>query len=228
MKVVIGAPVKDRAWVIPTWYRAIEEQEIDDVDVSVICIVSPSSDNTKELLEERGGIVLFHDTDLKPGRSRRDIDGHIWGDMETYAYMSDLRNSLTWAARGLEADYFLSLDSDIILPKNGLATLLDYAADHEGVVSPSVNMVARGTVWNQMSWVDNSRPSMAHRPIQEPMEGAADVVMACMLLDRSAMDVNWKAHRQGEDIGFCIDAAAKGVKLWWLPTVRCSHYMYQF
>jgi glycosyltransferase involved in cell wall biosynthesis len=226
MKIVIGCPVKDRAWVIPDWLRAIQDQEVD-AEVEILCVASPSSDGTEQLILDGGGkLIMMKEHHYR--RTKKDIDGHIW-NMEMYEFMSSIRNGLkNRAFSDFEADYFFSLDSDVILPKDGLAALLDYAQEHKGVIAPAVNMVARGAAWNVMSWVDSGRPSMAHRPIQEPQAGRADVIMAAMLIPREAKSVRWEAHRQGEDIGYCIDAARNRVKLWWVPTVRTSHFMYQY
>jgi GT2 family glycosyltransferase len=222
VKVVVGCPVRDRAWTIPEWYAGIEAQ---DIDVDVMCLVSPSVDNTEELLRERG-VITFTLDDPGP-RTKTQIDGHMWTE-GAYIYMARLRNALTYYAQQYGADYFLSLDSDIVLPKGGLAKMLEYAKAHMGVVAPAVNMGWRNTAWNTMDWVDYNRPSVAHRPVIEPRGGQADVVMAAMLLDRIAMEkCAWAMHEQGEDVGFSLVARQQQVPLWWLPEVRCLHLMRQ-
>ena len=226
MKIVIGCPVKDRAWVIHDWLQGIYDQEVD-ADIEILCAVSPSSDGTEQYLLE-GGAKLLRMPEHAYRRSKKDIDGHVW-NMEMYEFMASMRNGLkNRAFSEFECDYFFSLDSDIILPKGGLATLLAFAKDHPGVVSPGVNMTSRGVAWNVMSWVDQGRPSMAHRPIGEPPQGEADVIMAAMLIPRENKSVRWETHRQGEDVGYCIDAVRSRTKLWWVPMVRCKHLMYQY
>lgn len=220
MNLVIGAPCKDRAWILPEWLYAIESQ---GVEADIICLVSASEDGTEEILDKAEGLtVLFDD---RPGRNTTEIDGHAWGDLNTYAYMSSLRNRLVDEAIAYQADYFFSLDTDIILPPGALLQLLDFAEKHPGVVAPAVNMTTGTTAWNTMDWVDRETPGMAHRPVVDPQGGRVDVIMAAMLLDRSGMECVWGAHGQGEDVGYCLDAARRQVPLWWLPSVKCEHRM---
>jgi hypothetical protein len=219
MNLVVGCPCKDRAWVLPEWFDALYGQGIE---LEVICLVSASEDGTEAMLAEEGATVIMDD---RPGRNTTEIDGHLWGSGATYQYMASLRNQLTDEAIARDADYFFSLDSDIILPPGGLKQLLDYAADHPGVVSPAVNMTVGSTAWNTMDWTDKQFPTMAIRPQHEPRSGPADVIMAAMLLDRTGMECLWQPHGQGEDVGFCIDAHLKQVPRWWFPEVRCQHLM---
>lgn len=224
MKILLGCPIKERAWAIPDWYDAIERQGID---VRVACIVSPSEDATEELLRERGVIII---NDERPGRSVHDIDTHVWGDETTYSYMAGLRNWLSNAAFRAGADYFFSLDSDIILPKGALQKLLTFAESHPGVVAPAVNMVSGigAPVWNTMQWLSRDFPNRGERT-PPPKKGPVDIIMAAMLLDRNAMELcRWEGHGQGEDIGFSLSAYENMVPLWWMPDIKCTHMMRKF
>ena len=192
------------------------------VSVEVFCLLTPSSDNTEQLLRESGVTVVIDD---EPGRTIQEIDGHFWGNAHTYEYMSRLRNRLLDLVAQTEAPYFFSLDSDMVLPKGALVQLLDYAADHPGVVSPAANMTTGEVCWNTMSWVDPRHPGMANRPVKYPSGGKADVVMGAMLLDRTAMACQWESWPQGEDIGFCIRAEELAIDRWWVPEVKIRHLM---
>jgi hypothetical protein len=219
MNVVVGMPVKDRAWILPEWFDAIYSQ---GVEVDIVALVSPSEDGTEGLLRAEQITVVEDDRRV---RSTLEIDGHLWGSLDTYAYMAGLRNRLTDIAIEREADYFFSLDSDIILPEGSLKYLLDFAAEHPGVTSPAVNMTTGDTAWNTMSWTDRDFPGMAYRPSKRPTAGQVDIVMAAMLLDRTGMECIWQAHGQGEDVGYCLDAYTRQVPLWWVPEVQCEHRM---
>jgi hypothetical protein len=227
VKLIIGCPIKDRAWCLPEWFAATEGQPLDGVEVEYLFVLSTdTSDNTEAVLKEHTDNVLY---DISPGRSQRDIDGHVWGAMHHYQYMCHLRNGLLREAADMGADYFFSLDSDIILPPEGLKRVLDYARLHRGVTAPAVSMSWGQTAWNTMSWVDRNHPNMAERTLVPPVTGQRDVVMAAMLLDRSALDqCSWAPHQQGEDIGFCVQAWKLRVPLWWMAEVRCQHLMRRY
>ena len=225
MKLVIGCPVKDRAWILPSWFQAIEDETQHlDIETDVVCLYTPSEDDTLKVLGEWGARILY---DGMPGRNVTEIDGHHWGTFSKYEYMSRLRNTLKdYVIKVMHADYFFSLDSDIILTANSLRRLLDFMETHEGVVAPAVNMMHNGTAWNTMSFANPQHPGgMVERPTKSPKSGQVDVVMAAMLMDRKGMQANWFAHDQGEDIGFSIDARQKSVPLWWMGDVYCEHVM---
>jgi hypothetical protein len=219
--ILIACPIKDRGWAVPHWYRGIEEN-MEAAPIHVAALLTESGDDTEELLKKRD-VELFYDDE--PGRLPWQIDTHIW-DLERYAYMARLRNRLVELALEMDVDYFLSLDSDIILPPGGLEVILDYAVAHPGVVSPKVQMGMTSSAWNTMHWTDPLHPGRANRH-RTPEEGRADVVMAAMLLDRSALECRWQGHDSGEDIGFCLNAEARGILRWWLPSVQCRHLMHR-
>jgi GT2 family glycosyltransferase len=125
----------------------------------------------------------------------------------------------------MDADYFFSLDSDIVLPNGCLQQLLDYMhAGHPGIVAPAVNMALNARAMNVMRWADRNRPGIVNGNRNLP-DGPNDVVMAAMLLDREGMRCRWSHNIGGEDIGFCLDAVEKNVPRWWLSSVRCQHMM---
>lgn len=224
VKILIACPIKDRAWAIPYWYAGIEANALhpDFNEVTVAALVSPSEDRTEEALEALG-VEILHDSE--PGRPPHEIDGHMWGVIGKFEYMARLRNRLVDFAIQGDFDYLFSLDSDIVLPAHGLEQLLYFSRTHPGVVAPSVNMAqGHGVVWNVMNWSNPVFPGLVNRETA-PEAGQADVVMAAMLLDRSALECRWEAHMAGEDIGFCLQAEELGVKRWWMPEIRCQHFM---
>lgn len=212
--VVIGCPVKNRAWVLKHWINAIYEQGID---VKIVCLLSPSEDETESILRQ-GGVEIIHDTEV--GRTASQIDTHLWKE-DGYAYMARTRNRLKEWVLNYGADVFFSLDSDIILPENGLATLLTSLELHGGVVAPAVNMALNDRVWNMMAFTGTG----AERNPPDPRFGPVDAVMAAMIMDKDAMQCDWTGHPRGEDIGFCLNAERLGITRWWEPAVRCTHLM---
>lgn len=221
MKLVVGCPVKDRAWILPDWFSALESQ---GVDYEALFILSPSEDDTEAILKEHEATILW---DERPGRPLYEIDQHCWGSVDNYDYLSSMRNRMVEEAMARGADYFFSLDSDIILPPGGLKQLLRFAQGKEGVFSPRVNLATGQVANNVMQW-DQNTPELANRDVAWPPSGQVDVVMAAMLLDRVGMQCRWSSHPQGEDIGFSLDAYTKHIKLWWLGELRCDHWMHRY
>lgn len=219
MNLLVGMPVCERAWILPDWFAALESQ---GVDYEVVCVLSPSQDDTERILKEHEVTILW---DERPGRPMQEIDLHAWGKPDQYEYMASMRNRLVETAIDRGADYFFSLDSDIILPPDGLKRLLRFASSHPGVVAPAVNMTTNNRALNVMQWVGGD---LANRTQRHPPTGQADVVMAAMLLDQQGMQCRWQSHSQGEDVGFSLDAASKQVPLWWVSDLKCEHWMHRY
>jgi hypothetical protein len=220
MNVLIACPIASRAWAIPHWYQGIADNW-DAADIHVAALLSPSVDDTREVLDAHGVEII---EDEEPPRPVHEINSHQWGVISKFEYMTRLRNRLVEFALEGDYDYFFSLDSDIVLPKYGLMKLLYYMRTHPGICSPSVNMVQDGVAWNVMNWSNPSFPMVANRTTI-PQAGRADVIMAAMLLDRTGLECRWEAHMAGEDVGFCLDAESRGIHRWWYPDVRCQHLM---
>lgn len=220
-RILVAMPVKDRAWAVPHWYAGIQENRNAADCVDIVALLSPSEDNTEQVLKECYVEVLY---DEEPGRPVHEINSHQWGVIDKFEYMARLRNRLVDFALEGNYDYFFSLDSDIVLPKYGLMQLLYYMRTHPGICSPSVNMVQSGVAWNVMNWTNPHYPMTAARS-RTPQAGRADIIMAAMLLDKEGLECRWAAHMAGEDVGFCLHAESLGVARWWYPEVRCQHLM---
>jgi glycosyltransferase involved in cell wall biosynthesis len=229
MRVVVGCPVAERAWILPRWLEAVHRQSIP---VEIVCLYTESKDNTRQLLEDAGAKVVESPLQTRPA-SRMHL--HYWGKDE-YKLMSSLRNSLLEVVRGLDTDWFLSLDSDIILPDSkAIARLIDVAVDRQSnAVAPLVDLEAPnplpvsetpGPSWNWMRWKVRGASGRRDRSfvMEEPFE--VDVIMAAMLLDRYAQKVRWHPHTQGEDIGWSVEAYRRDLRLMVDPTVVCEHHM---
>jgi hypothetical protein len=219
-RLIIGAPVKDREWALQAWFEGIRASE---GEYPVLALCSPSEDATEASLANLGVEVV---QDPEPGRPLWEIDNHGWGTMTTYAYMARLRNQLIELMIERDAEYFFSLDTDIILPADAITALLAVMeASGADVIAPAVNMAIRAISWNTMNW-DSMMPGSAIRTFVPQRAGPVDVVMAAMLLNRRAMErCRWAPHMQGEDVGFCINAVTQGISRWWCPEIRCTHLM---
>jgi hypothetical protein len=201
--------------------QALEQQ---DVTFEVVALYTASEDDTEQILKDHGVEIHY---DESPGRPRHKIDGHNWGTLDQFEYMATLRNRLVDICIEKDADYFFSLDSDIILPLNALESLLAFSQSHPGVVSPAVNMTINQTAWNMMRW--NGLIGVADRTGRAAIgeTGQADVIMAAMLLDRLGMTARWRPNPNGEDMGFCHDCEEKGVPRWWVREIVCDHLMFR-
>jgi hypothetical protein len=212
--------------MVPAWYEGIKAAA-NGHDIHVAALYTDSDDQTENRLKEHGVDILY---DEEEGRPTYQIDSHQWL-RESYDYMSRLRNRLIEYALEIDAEYFFSVDSDVVLPPGALSALLEWAGGTwTGAIAPSLILTPENThwgftAWNAMQW----HQRIPNFPVRdyEPATGKVDLIMAAMLLDRTAMECRWSRHDCGEDVGFCMDARDRGVPLWWVREVFCRHIMHR-
>lgn len=232
MKIVAGCPVAERAWILQEWIDSLRGQRLDRGDeLEIVCLYTRSHDQTLSVLQRNEVITVVSPL---PSRPYDRMLAHYWSYQDhEYEYMASLRNDLRSIAIALQADLFLSIDSDILFKtKEDLQSLIDtmraYAAH---AVAPLVNMEKYATNSPSWNWMDlrfdgvgGVRPDVSVSPSKvSPFR--VDVIMAAMLLDRRAQMIPWKNHPQGEDIGWSIKARRADLKLVIDSSVECEHRM---
>jgi hypothetical protein len=233
VKVVIGCPVYNRGWILDEWWQRSVLDQRGPWDREVVFLYSESGDDTIYKLAtfaEQGEVpvTILYD---KWARSEEDNVGHFWGTMPVYEKMADWRNRIKNTARESGADYFFSVDSDILLPPGALHSLWFslWEKRFEGAVAiaPLVNMgghVDVAGIWNYMSWTEPPQANRSTLPMPyTPFR--SDVIMAAMLIDKQALDVDWHPHEQGEDLGWSYDLLTKGMRAFVHPGVVAEHRM---
>ena len=205
-RVLVGAPVRERAWILPTWLTAIDAQRVGDLEVDVCCFYEPgdTDDGTYDVLAGFGAAILRDDR-LTSARSAQDIVDHRW-DLSMYEHMAVMRNRIVAFAEHNRYDYLFALDTDVILHPDpavaearpsqvqlpDLPRLLD-GLGPDDVVGPLVNM-AKATpadpmplAWNYMSWVDD--PDAPRDPDGQSLWAQRPATDLCMNSGRHEVDV---------------------------------------
>jgi len=122
--IVIATPVRDRAWILPTWgrfmRRAIAEGKKDGLEIACVFVENDSVDETPDILEQwrrddpDSVTVLKHDFGRHhyrdPENERRVIEPSMKRELAI------LRNDLVEAFLKTEAQCLLMWDSDLIIP----------------------------------------------------------------------------------------------------------------
>lgn len=219
--VVFGCPIYERAWAVEPWVQAIKAAcKYANVEPEILCAYSASTDGTMKELQRLGIRALI----VEQSPRRRDhVTDHIWG-MEYYDHMSSVRNQLLASVKLRDPNWFFSIDSDIILPENGLECLLNVAyAFQAGAAAPLVDLGLNtgGPAWNFMQ--RNSLGAYYRPNTQKEFPFQASAIMAAMLIHRSMFGVKWTGHESGEDLGWADNA--KKHKIIVDPTVVCEHRM---
>lgn len=228
MKLLIGCPIYKRDWIFPLWARAIEMQSISLSDIGFIFEASPNDEQTVSMMKTwrdmHPEIPLFEINireDLP--HFEHDENSRQW-TMSKYHNMINLRNSLLKRVREIQPDYYLSLDSDIII-KNPATLELMMGHIKDGV--PALNTLMFMTPFDTqfpsvMTW-KNDEENRAYRESSYPVGQLfkSDIIMAAKMMSKEVYNnVNYQFHIQGEDLGWCLDAKEKGYDLF------CASYIY--
>jgi len=147
-KVLIGIPVRDRAWILPEYLDKIRSLDLTDVEVYYVFIVDHSTDNTLTILEsktknwENCSIIVWAGDEI-PADSPKHDHKHRQ-ECGIYSRLKELREIIRLKAVELGVDYLFSVDSDVLVEPDCLQRLLAHELDF--VYPTSVDSQSEGVV----------------------------------------------------------------------------------
>lgn len=232
MFILIGAPIYDRAWILPDWFAGIVKQDIPLSDIGFIFVVAKDDISTMQQLmifldqhpEVRCFDIVEDDSQAHSGHP----EGHRIWTHDAYMRMVNLRNKLLAQVVCHDPERFFSLDSDILLEDPRTLRYLVQLTHSVSAVSPLLYMTPDSVFFpSTMSWIDHPGGKAArldNYPIGEFFQ--TDIIMAAKMMTRDIyQNVHYEFHPQGEDLGWSYDAGRKGYGLFLASSVYCPHIM---
>jgi hypothetical protein len=220
VNVVIGCPVRDRGWILPRWFsHAALAAEIAGVEAEYMFVMADGDPSLDVIAENCPGEF----TVVPSGERFASLPApHKWNPSR-YREMAHLRNRLLAEVRKHNPDYFLSLDSDILLHEDSLANLIETAESGWDAVG--------GKCWmsetrDHCSYITLLNSQGMIRPEVSTVI-PVDVIMAIKLMGPRALKVDYIFDALGEDVGWSRAVAAKGLKIAFDGRVCSKHIMYQ-
>jgi hypothetical protein len=224
-KIVIGCPIRNRAWALPKYLKAL--LDLDYSNKVFLYLENDSNDSTLPILQEFATnewlAQVFSESFAGPGHSRGEYN------QDGYAHLAALRNRFLDFFLETDGNYLLSIDSDVIPPPETVKRLLGLM-DGKTIAGAALCNVAGQkldghTPGNFMIEQDGQ---IVH-PDPYPLSGVMDVAVigACYMIPRQAiMDgVRYSANPQGEDIPWCLSAKEKGYSVKVVLDLVCDHRM---
>ncbi len=215
-KVLIGCPVRNRAWILPRYLQALKNLDYNQHNLEYCFVVNDSIDNTLEILQE-----FRHEV---PGPVKI-ITCNLHGNNEhrrgyySFFHLAILRNILLEEFLKTECSYLLSVET--------LKILVDTDADIVSVLVCNGHEIGDASVYNILRRKANGRYEHIRQfPRYEVFE--VDCTGAAYLIKKEVIGkygVRYSASRGSEDIGFCENAKAKGRKIYCNPLVEAHHEM---
>jgi hypothetical protein len=222
MNIIIGCPFSDRTWILDKWlehiYTAFEKV---DIDPSFIFVVgSGNSEDIEALSHVKDATIRVVSEEERP-------DIRKWNHSR-YEHMVSLRNELLSLVREEHPDLFLSLDSDILLAPDSIASALNCLEIYPEAwaVGMKCYMSKSSTSHPSMGiWSDINR--IRYRRVDCDDIATVDIIMAAKLMRPEAYNVDYTFHRNGEDLGWSSEIKSLGGKLVWDGRITNKHVMSQ-
>ncbi len=230
MKILIHAPISNRAWVLPEWWRALRSQKIGGHEVNVLFDLNDSQDETETLLETYSRVK----TPFNQVFVRRRLWGplnlgdHCWNE-SLYSRMRIMRTEALKAAEVGGYHFVFSLDSDVLLRESD--TLMHMLGADFPIMAGVFRAVwgnpdapALPNVWEhgQNDMTDDFLQNAHRNPDHFRVGGLG----ACTLIRHDVWEkgvtyapvYNLPRNYRGEDRDFCVRAVVAGFDL-----MACSH-----
>ncbi len=239
--IALGAPVFNRAWILPYWWHHIDAQTLRP---DVYCFVAGKSDDATDAYL---GAAIDPErpygepqTIVRQSRLRsytRDDRMTDPSDRARAQHMAELRNELRALFLSTDADIFISLDTDILLPPDAIERMV---AVLSGPDAPDVAAICTclhplgfaSHCYNAAFFVGGEQGDY-HRVWRRADEVTVasqkspvriDIPMAAYAIRRHALAMSrYQAHEAGEDIGFADSLQRHGFRTVWLTDVRAPH-----
>lgn len=209
--------MRQRAWILPEYLSALDAIEYGAKQY--VFVIDSSTDATERILESWRPAApvdrVYHHRSNAPGHRRGEYG------RDGYAHLAEVRNVLLDQFLDTDAEYLLSVDSDIVVPPDILRQLLPLA-DERTVVAAAISNIAGKPLdgripGNFMIEETVGDQRLIRHPSSYPVEGTLEVAVtgACALYPRSLFEagVRWGQHRQGEDCSLCAAARAAGFRV---------------
>lgn len=220
---VIGCPLSGRDWIIRQWFLHILgavrnlNEDVDLLFAFVIDEGDPVQEEVNSCLMDLEMPGVCYEVKPYPVSGKE----HHW-NLFKYEYMAETRNALLELVQRYSPDYFLSLDSDILLHPSAIASMMDAIGDYGAIGSK--------TYLHRTSKLPNYANIKTNGQLLRPeLEGVVpvDVLMAIKLMTPEAYNVPYKSDRRGEDIGWSLNCKERGVSLGFDGRVASKHIMEQ-
>lgn len=208
----------ERAWALPQWFDRLATQTHHPADcLTIVLNYGTSEDRTLEIIEseDRFKKIVVIETPGVPHQKDR------WWTVERYEVMARLRNDMLSVVRDLAPDYFLSCDTDMMLPPDALARLASHAAvGWLAGVAPLTYMTPTGVGFPNWLTKTLQRPTVPNVPLVPQW-----AVFGTVLMTPRLYAVDYRSHDWGEDIGWACNVEDSGLVLALATQVKVKHVM---
>ena len=226
-RILIGCPVRNRAWILPEYLRHIESLEYPKEFITCCFIINDSADKTKDILSKwqsenysKYESIKIIEINFGNGNDMGESGYGRQNDKKKYACrkkviiptLAILRNRLLEEAREGNYDYFFSIDSDILVNPDILNKLIETG---KGIVA---GLVHNGEVeYNFLQFSGKSRKFLPDKLFEVKTTGAVVLISSKVFNNEN---IQYGNNSKGEDVDFCESARQQGFKSYVLTEIQ--------
>lgn len=194
MRLLIGAPVCRREWIIDRWLEyATASADAAGVDYSFVLLGS-IDDPTFKVVDD----LAHYDVARIYVDEERDHDIRDWNEIR-FRRMVELRNTLLGYVRVDSPDLFLSVDTDVLLHPDAIGNLIETQAERDWAAVGGYCYLSEGI--HCPSYANFPAAYVLHRPDLYREQQRCDILMAIILMTEKAWSIDYQYSVHGEDIG---------------------------
>lgn len=220
-KFLVGCPVSSRNWILEDWVTYLDKAFSKyGADFEIIFLVGSSDFETLDV------VTTFAGTHIFLNEEDNFDSNHRWNS-QRYHSMVALRNRLLSEVRFLQPDFFLSLDSDILLHEDAIISIMEAFDQHPEAcaIGGKCYLSRTGTRFpNYGTWRHTSHWNSFTRKDSKRLQRAG-VLMAIKMMKPEAYSIDYKYSQHGEDIGWSANIAEAKMEMWWDGRVCNKHVM---
>lgn len=218
MRVAVGCPISDRSWVLDHWFDHIYTNFYEvGLDPEFIFVVPEWDQASIDLIKNRS------DARIKFSGEAERKDERLWSN-DRIQHLADIRNLLLDEVKDSNPDFFMSVDSDILLAKNALGNMLDIFEKYPDcwAAGSKCFLSSAGYAHPNMGWFINNGK---YRREDVGTVVRVDILMAVKLMSRPAYNIPYVFHRNGEDLGWSENVKLAGGTFYWDGSTASKHVM---
>lgn len=219
-RLVVGAPVHERGWILREWFEALANQDsIKPNEIHILLNYGKGTDDTLDIIEAERESGRWAEVEVLIDSGDDHVARRDW-NMDRFSTMTRLRNVLLRHVRELQPEYYLSCDTDILLPPESFRMLVDNFGSYDGI-APLTYMTPTGVdIHNSLDRGCITRPALTSQTTQ---------VFACfgavLMRPRLYGSARYQSHPQGEDLGWAHQVEVNHLTLAVCPMVKAKHVM---
>lgn len=220
MQVMIGCPVRNRAWILPLYLQHLTALSYPSDQVEYCFVINDSQDETELILQEFARLFpvrLLYDNSSRPGGWQRGF--------YQFSRLAQLRNRLLDAFLQSDCHYLFSVDSDILVPPHALQQLLQAGKDMVSALVCNGAEIGDDQFYNIFNWENDRLLPIRNFPRNQVFP--VDCTGAACLIKRRVIEagVRYNSSWGPEDIGFCREVKKHGFAIFCHGSIECVHVM---